>query len=103
MNGTAVQRAYRVVTVNITPGATPSVDLDPSRVSKKRKDVIFWRCDGDPNWRVDFGAESPFHRSTFDQANDCSGQTLHDAKEKYYKYSVTAGGGTIDPGTIVDQ
>jgi hypothetical protein len=103
-NGNPTQRHYRTITVNIisAPGAAPNVDVEPSTVSKGYKDIIRWRCDNDPNWRVDFGADSPFHRSTFDKAHDTSGPGRHDAEEKYYKYSVTAGGGTTDPGTIVD-
>lgn len=105
MNATGTARAYRIVTVNISsaPGTKPRVDIEPSRVSKNRKDIICWRCDDDPNWKVDFGAESPFQSHKFDRNNDTSGPARHDADEKYYKYSVTAGGETTDPGTIVDR
>lgn len=103
-NGNPAQRHYRTITVNIisVPGATPSVDVEPSTVSKGHKDIIRWRCDDDPNWRVEFGADSPFHRSAFDRAHDCSGPARDTAQEKRYKYSVTAGGGIADPGTIVE-
>lgn len=106
MPGTAVQRAYRIITVTITPvpGTGPIVDPDPSAVSKQRKDEIVWRCDEDPNWKVDYGEESPFGRTTFDRDHDCSGPARAGARERIpYKYSVTAGGGTTDPGTIVNQ
>jgi hypothetical protein len=101
--GTAPQRQYRFITVNITPGNPPTVDVDPTRVSKNRKDAICWRCDGDPRWEVDYGPDSPFKDSKFNASNCCSGPPKHDAKEgPPYKYTVTAGGGTLDPGTVVD-
>ncbi len=98
------RRAYRVITINITPGSTPSVDVDPVEISKGRADEICWHCQ-DPNWRVDFGNNSPFQASQFDQSRPCSGPAAQNARDNhhYYKYTVTAGGGTLDPGVIVDQ
>jgi hypothetical protein len=102
--GTAPQRQYRFITVNITPGNPPTVDVDPTRVSKKRQDALCWRCEGDPNWEVNYGSDSPFRDSVFNASNCCSGPPVHHAKESphQYKYTVRAGGGTLDPGTVVD-
>ncbi len=106
MPGAAAKRAYRCVVVNITPGnPTPTVDLDPVEVSMSRKDEVVWECEGDPNFRVIFDpADCPFNSPNFGKGNNHSGPAKGPArgKEKPYKYAVKAGGGTLDPGTIVN-
>jgi hypothetical protein len=97
----APARAYRCVVVNITPGnPTPTVDLDPVEVSKNRKDEVVWECEGDPSFEVIFPAGSPFNGSRFNKNKNHSGPAQGDPKT--YKYTVKAGGGTLDPDTIVN-
>ncbi len=100
----AARQAYRSVVVNITPGNPPKVDLDPVEVSKSRKDEVVWECEGDPNFEVIFETDSPFNDDHFKKGKNQSGPAKGNAKEKphVYKYTVTAGGGTLDPGTIVN-
>ena len=102
--GTAPKRTYRCITVNITPGNPPTVDLDPVYLSKGRKDEVVWDCPGDPNFEVIFETGSPFTKDRFSNGKNRSGPAKATAKEKpyEYKYTVKAGGGTADPSTIVD-
>ena len=99
---TAPRREYRVVTVYIKTGSQPSVDLDPVNVSIGRKDVICWHCEGDHKWQVDFGSDSPFDQNQFSESHCCSGPAKAGAETRQYKYTVSAGGETLDPGVIVD-
>ncbi len=98
----APARAYRCVVVNITPGnPTPTVDLDPVEVSMNRKDEVVWECEGDLNFQVIFDpADCPFEGNNFDKSNNHSGPAKGNPKK--YKYTVKAGGGTLDPETIVN-
>lgn len=102
MPGPAAKRAYRCVVVNIKPGnPTPAVDLDPVRVSCGRNDEVVWECDSD--FQVIFDpADCPFKNNNFDQSNNRSGPARGPSRGKPYKYTVKAGGGTLDPDTIVD-
>jgi hypothetical protein len=92
--------------VEITPG--PTVNVEPVRISKKGRDIITWRCNFDPNWTVSFGAGSPFQDTgqgpvVFNRTHDTSGPIRKEAVEGlYYKYTVTAGGKSFDPGVIVN-
>ncbi len=106
MPAPAAKRAYRCVVVNITLGnPTPKVDLDPVEVSKSRQDEVVWECEGDPNFEVIFETDSPFNDSHFNKSKNHSGPAKGNAKERpnVYKYIVKAGGGTLDPGTIVNS
>jgi|SRR5690348_7637197 hypothetical protein len=106
MPATAAKRAYRCIVVNIKPGnPTPTVDLDPAEVSKNRKDELVWECEGDLNFQVIFDpADCPFESNNFDRSNNHSGPAKGKprGKENPYKYTVKAGGGTLDPDTIVN-
>jgi hypothetical protein len=75
---------------------------DPVTLSKKGQDIITWECAFDPNWIVDFGTDSPFKNSVFNQNNPTSGPVRNEAALKYFKYTVTAGRASQDPGVIVD-
>jgi hypothetical protein len=100
--GTQTQRPQENK-VEITAGNPPTVDEESVHISKSGKNVAHWHCGNDPDWKVEFGADSPFERSTFDRTHDTSGPAKDNAVVgKWYKYSVTAGG-TIDPGVIVDR
>ena len=106
--GTAPKRAYRCIVVNIVPGNPPIVDLDPVHVSEGRRDEVVWECAGGANFEVIFETDSPFQGNRFDNRNNCSGPAKAtvrvNTKEQphEYKYTVRAGGGTLDPTTIVD-
>ncbi len=103
MPGPAAKRAYRCVVVNITPGnPQPTVDLDPVKVFKWRKDEVVWECEEDPNFEVIFDQGSPFTSRRFDRSQNHSGPAEGNAEEKPYKYTVKAGGGTLDPDLIVE-
>ena len=107
--GAAPRQAYRRIPVKITPGTPPTVDPDPVHVSKDGKDEVVWECEGGANFEVIFDpANSPFQRDHFDNRNNCSGSAKATARVNTkeqpheYKYTVRAGGGTLDPTTIVD-
>jgi plastocyanin len=102
MPATAPKRAHRCVVVNIKAGnPTPIVDLDPVEVSKKYGDEVLWECDGGVDFQVIFDpADCPFGNNKFDKNNNHSGPAQ--GGPKTYKYTVKAGGGTLDPDTIVN-
>jgi hypothetical protein len=75
------------------------------KVSKRAHHEVLWQT-SPPNvpFSVDFQAESPFHYMQFSHMYSYSGLVRREVPGgdgKIYKYSVTAGASSIDPGGIV--
>lgn len=100
-SGTTTQRAYRIITVSITPGSTPTVDPWEAVVDQDRKDEVLWNCPGGQNFVVCFGTDTPFNDYHFYPGHNESGPPTRGAKGKTYKYSVEVAGGRVDPNVIV--
>jgi hypothetical protein len=99
----------KVVTVTIhvdSKGEVERVNPEPFAISKGRYQQVLWQA-SDPNahFTVDFGDDSPFDYTQFSDAEPYSGLVRREVlgdPGKYYKYTVRAGGRTLDPGGVVN-
>jgi hypothetical protein len=97
------KRGHRIITVTISHGGAPKVDLDPVEISESRGDQIVWRYEGGQEAVVCFGNRSPFDRSHFHSGRDASGPAgKKTAREQTYKYSIETPEGRIDPDVKVN-
>ena len=96
-----------IVTVTIPVDSKGEVQGDPGKfeISKSKHQQVHWRAsDGKSHFNVDFGENSPFAYTQFSDAEPYSGLVRREVlgdPAKYYKYTVSAGGKSIDPGGIV--
>jgi len=89
--------------VTITVDAT-GIKVDPDRfhVSKRDNEEVVWRSN--VAFTVDF-EESPFTETQFNDQYPFSGlvrRSVQHSTIKHYKYTVTAGGYSLDPDGQVD-
>jgi hypothetical protein len=97
----------RMVTVTVNPKLAKMTEPEIFHISKKNNDQVNWVA-ADPaiSFTVEFNEESPFYDKDFDShAYPYSGlvrRNLQADSKKAYKYTVTAGGRTVDPGGIID-
>lgn len=104
--GSAVSPREQAVTIYVDAnGDLIRVDHDRVRISKSAHEEVLWQT-SPPNasFKVVF-ADSPFHYPDFDGNNPYSGEVGRNlpGDGKYYKYTVTAGAKSIDPGVIVNR
>ena len=99
----------KVVTVTIhvdSKGGVERVDPEPFEIFKSKYEQVLWKAsDPKAHFTVDFGDHSPFDYTQFSDAEPYSGLVRRDVlgdPGKYYKYTVRAGGKSLDPGGVVD-
>ncbi len=102
----ALSTREQVVTIYVDDhGDLVRLDRDPFHISKCGHQEVLWQTNP-PNraFSVVFD-DSPFNYANFDQNNSYSGEARREVpgNGQYYKYTVTAGNITIDPGGVVDQ
>lgn len=94
------------ITIYVAPnGDVLKVEPDTFVISKSAHEGVQWQT-SPPNaaFTVMFNV-TPFYHQDFDQNNPYSGEARRNVPGnpgKQYKYSVTAGTKTIDPGGIVN-
>jgi hypothetical protein len=97
-----------VVTVIIKVNARGELEEDPGnfKLSKSKHQQVLWQAsDRKSHFNVDFGENSPFEYSQFSDVEPYSGLVRREVlgdPNKYYKYTVSAGGKSKDPGGIVN-
>ena len=96
-----------VVTIYVNnKGEAERVVPDRFVISKSQQEEVLWRASNPKAYfTVDFGCDSPFEYSQFSSDQPCSGLVRREVlgdPGKYYKYTVRAGGSTIDPGGVVN-
>ncbi len=102
-----------------TPASAPEADvqvvhLDPSHpsiatpetfnISKTLHQQVKWESAGNVPFRVKFEGETPFHESEFYNEYPYSGEARRKVEadpKKVYKYNVTFGSQSADPGGII--
>lgn len=94
------------VTIYVAPnGDVLNVQPDTFVISKSAHEGVQWQTSpANAAFTVMFD-ETPFYNQDFDQNNPYSGEARRNVPgnpRKQYKYSVTAGTKTIDPGGIVN-
>ena len=93
------------IKIRLIPGFGIKVDPETFHVSANNRDFVEWSCDA-CGFEVDFGAFSPFATSKFGSpraGSVPSGPAVAPASDKRpYKYTVTAGGYSVDPDGEVD-
>jgi hypothetical protein len=87
-------------------GGVESVDPQTFEVYKSNQEEVIWQTDSKQPvyFTVDFGDQSPFYESQFSSDYPVSGLVRRDVlgdPQKEYKYTVRAGGETLDPVGIV--
>lgn len=97
----------KVVTIHVdNKGELQRVDPDRFVISKRNQEEVLWQASNpDAYFTVDFGQESPFEYTQFSRDEPASGLVRREVLPdpgKYYKYTVRAGGKSIDPGGIID-
>lgn len=98
----------KIVTIHIDKsGEAQRVDPDQFVISKGNQEEVLWQA-SDPKvyFTVDFGQNSPFAYTQFSSDEPASGLVRREVlpdPEKYYKYTVRAGGKSIDPGGVIDR
>lgn len=99
----------KVATVTIhvdSKGEVERVDPEPFVISKGMHEHVLWQAsDPKAHFTVDFGDDSPFEYTQFSDAEPYSGLVQREVlgdPGKYYKYTVRAGGKTLDPGGIIN-
>jgi len=98
----------KVVTIHVdNKGEAQRVDPDRFVISKGNQEEVLWQASNpDAYFTVDFGEESPFEYTQFSSDEPASGLVRREVLAdpgKYYKYTVRAGGKSIDPGGVVDR
>jgi hypothetical protein len=97
-----------VVIVTIQVNGKGELQGDPGtfEIYKSKHQQVLWRAsDGKSHFNVDFGEDSPFEYAQFSDVEPYSGLVRRDVlgdPGRYYKYTVRAGGKTIDPGGVVN-
>ena len=78
----------------------PYVDMEPVYLGLN-DEVEWWPAQGQ-DFTVDFKSGGPFSGTKFDKSNPHSGKpNVPSNPKKIYKYTITSGGVTIDPGVII--
>jgi len=97
--------ATKTIKVSVVAG---SIVVDPYALFLEisKKDKVKWR--GDPanlDFLVCFGDRTPFKHKHFGKLRNQSGPIKVQlcGAEEYFKYSVEAGGITLDPGIIIKR
>jgi hypothetical protein len=95
-----------IVTIHLnSQGEVERVNPEPFVISKANYEQVLWEAsDPKAHFTVDFGDHSPFDYTQFSDAEPYSGLVRREVlgdPGKYYKYTVRAGGKTLDPGGIV--
>jgi hypothetical protein len=100
----ALDGGQREVTVRISVDEEGkiSVQPDPFWVSKRGNQEVRWILEqGDGEFLVDFGDNSPFYESQFSQDSPVSGLARRDIlphEHRTYEYTVFVGDEKLDPG-----
>lgn len=113
MAATAPKPIGREVFVHINVDNSGQIRMDPDtfHISKGNNEQVVWYSTsagpGDPHpaFTVDFNKNgSPFYESHFDESLPCSGLVKRGVLpgSTIYKYTVTVGGVSLDPGGVVD-
>jgi len=95
------------VTIQVNSrGEVKSVEPDKFEIYKGQYQQLLWQV-SDPNaqFNVEFTGDSPFDYKQFSDAEPYSGLVRREVlgdPGKYYKYTVRAGGRTLDPGGVVN-
>jgi hypothetical protein len=97
----------RMVTVTVNPKLPKMTEPEVFHISKKNNDQVNWvAADPSISFTLEFKDESPFYDKDFDSlAYPYSGLVRRNVQadpKRTYKYTVTAGGRTVDPGGIID-
>jgi hypothetical protein len=98
--------AAKIVEVTVDPKLEDITDPKEFRISKGRFDQVKWVAAAETYFTVEFNGESPFYESQFSSDAPYSGLVRRDILGdplKTYKYTVRAGGRTVDPGGIIDR
>jgi hypothetical protein len=86
-------------------GDTIQVEPEVFEVHKQSDQVVKWvRTDGDGDFLVEFGQDSPFYEFQFSKDAPVSGlarRTILADENRVYKYSVRVGNHVLDPGGII--
>ncbi len=79
-----------------------NLEVHPSTVvlHKGMNEEVVWECPSG-NFDVDFGNSTPFATNKFSQANAHSGPPTVGPSTNPYKYTVSAGGLSVDPDVII--
>ncbi len=107
--GTVLSSTETIVTVTIQVDANLevlSVAPDQFVISKSKNQQVLWRAN-DPRalFNVDFKQDSPFQYTQFNNVEPYSGLVRREVlgnPGKYYKYTVTTGKKSLDPGGVVN-
>jgi hypothetical protein len=102
------QPAKREVEVHISL-ENGKIKVDPDRfyLEKHFDQEVHWICtSGDGSFLVEFGTDSPFYESQFNEDSPVSGLVRrqvapHD--HRIYKYTVRVGGEELDPGGSIKR
>lgn len=102
----ALSQRDQAVTISVDPSGNVRVDHDTIPISKQAHEEVHWQADP-PNLAFKVVVNnSPFHYPDFDSDNPYSGEVHRELKVPpngiYYKYTVTVGANSIDPGVIVN-
>jgi hypothetical protein len=92
----------REALVTIRVDANGDIKVTPDRfiIHKSNHEMVTWACEPAQDFRIEFGDDSPFYESEFDQDHPCSGLARRDvlpSKSRTYKYSVWVGETYLDP------
>jgi hypothetical protein len=97
-----------VVEVKIYLDGKGEIQVDPAaafELSKSKHQQVLWLAGaGISHFNVDFGADSPFEYRQFSDVEPYSGLVRREVLAdpgKYYKYTVSAGGKSKDPGGYI--
>jgi hypothetical protein len=96
-----------IVTIHLdSKGEVKRVDPEPFVISKGNFEQVLWEAsDPKAHFTVDFGDHSPFDYTQFSDTEPYSGLVRREVlgdPGKYYKYTVRAGGVSLDPGGVVN-
>jgi hypothetical protein len=104
----ALRGTVATVTIHVnSKGEVERVDPETFLISKGMHGQVLWQpSEANAHFNVDFGADSPFEYAQFSDAEPYSGLVRREVLAdpgRYYKYTVRAGGRTIDPGGVVNH
>jgi hypothetical protein len=96
----------RQVIVHIrVEGDTIQVDPEVFQIRKQSDQEVKWvRTDGDGDFLIEFGQDSPFYEFQFSKDAPVSGlarRTILADENRVYKYSIRVGNKVLDPGGII--
>lgn len=101
----ALSPSVQPVTIKVdSKGDLLSVTPDTFYISKSAHESVVWRTEPPNAAFIVFFVDSPFCHQDFDENDPYSGEVRRKVpgNRKTYKYSVTAGTKTIDPGGVVN-